>query len=294
MLPRCDAGVSACRARHLGPAGEFNHWRAGSTAGDDRARDDPGFAWPRPMANPPDQLQRDLIEMARPQLILPQADAACGKIFFADRRTADGHRIALEVWNRATGQGRQGYRLAVYRCKRCAGFHIGQRPIDRSPIPRLPRAGSRKVRFVGKRRRGMSPNGKCIIVPSRLVLNHPSSGTAHPGFSPGPPAEFLLKSMAVAAIAAFHPARRSRGPDHCTPHERPDPHRVDRRDLEPDPGLHQDQPGLRALLCRDVRRAVPGRARASLRAGLRPADSSPASSPSRCDGGRRGWSSSTR
>jgi hypothetical protein len=72
--------------------------------------------------------------MARHQLFLPQADAACGKIFFADRRAADGHRIAMEVWNRATGRGREGYRLAVYRCKRCAGFHVGQRPIDRIRI----------------------------------------------------------------------------------------------------------------------------------------------------------------
>jgi len=76
--------------------------------------------------------------MARPQLILPQADAACGKVFFPDRRTADGHRIALEVWNRATGREREGYRLAVYRCKRCHGFHIGQRPVDRIPSRPLP------------------------------------------------------------------------------------------------------------------------------------------------------------
>jgi hypothetical protein len=76
--------------------------------------------------------------MARPQLILPQADAACGKTFFADRRTADGHRIALEVWNRATGRVREGHRLAVYRCKRCAGFHVRQTPIERIPIRPLP------------------------------------------------------------------------------------------------------------------------------------------------------------
>lgn len=72
--------------------------------------------------------------MPRTQLILPQADAACGKVFFADRRTAEGHRIGLEVWNRATGRVREGYRLAVYRCKRCGGFHIGQRPLDRIPV----------------------------------------------------------------------------------------------------------------------------------------------------------------
>jgi hypothetical protein len=71
--------------------------------------------------------------MARHQLILPKADPSCGKIFFADRRTADGHRIALEVWNRATGRAREGYRLAVYRCKRCGGFHLCQRRVDRLP-----------------------------------------------------------------------------------------------------------------------------------------------------------------
>jgi len=76
--------------------------------------------------------------MARPQLILPQADASCGKTFFPDRRTADGHRIALEVWNRATGRVREGYRLAVYRCKRCGGYHVAQRPVDRIPIRPLP------------------------------------------------------------------------------------------------------------------------------------------------------------
>jgi hypothetical protein len=91
--------------------------------------------------------------MPIPQLILPQADAACGKVFFADRRTADGHRIALEVWNRATGRVRPGYRLAVYRCKRCAGFHLGQRPIiDRSRIPTAPEPEDGPCRLEGRDR----------------------------------------------------------------------------------------------------------------------------------------------
>ena len=77
--------------------------------------------------------------MARTQLILPQADSACGKVFFSDRRTADGHRIALEVWNRATGRVREGYRLAVFRCRRCAGFHVGLRPIGEKPTYAGPR-----------------------------------------------------------------------------------------------------------------------------------------------------------
>ncbi len=71
--------------------------------------------------------------MSRHHLILPQADASCGKIFFADRRTAEGHRIALEVWNRATGRVREGYGLAVRRCKRCGGFHVSLRPVERIP-----------------------------------------------------------------------------------------------------------------------------------------------------------------
>ncbi|MHB1560989.1 MAG: hypothetical protein ACYC61_26340 [Isosphaeraceae bacterium] len=71
--------------------------------------------------------------MPYPQVILPQADAACGKTFFADRRTADDHRVGLEVWNRATGRERPGYRLSAYRCRRCGGFHLAQRPV---PPPR--------------------------------------------------------------------------------------------------------------------------------------------------------------
>src|SRR6185312_711747 len=79
--------------------------------------------------------------MARPQLILPQADASCGKTFYSDRRTADGHRIALEVWNRATGRVREGYRLAAYRCRRCGGFHVGQKPIVDKPVHAGPGPG---------------------------------------------------------------------------------------------------------------------------------------------------------
>jgi hypothetical protein len=69
--------------------------------------------------------------MARDQLILPRADSGCGKAFYNDRRTADGHRIALEFWNKATGSSREGYQLSVYRCKRCGGFHIGQKRIEK-------------------------------------------------------------------------------------------------------------------------------------------------------------------
>ena len=72
--------------------------------------------------------------MERSQLILPQADSACGKLFYSDRLAADQHRIALEVWNRATGRVREGYRLAVLRCNRCGGFHIGRKPIKTIPV----------------------------------------------------------------------------------------------------------------------------------------------------------------
>ena len=72
--------------------------------------------------------------MAHPSLILPQADSACGKLFFSDRHTADTHRIVLEVWNRATGRVREGYRLAVCRCRRCGGYHIVRRPIIAKPL----------------------------------------------------------------------------------------------------------------------------------------------------------------
>lgn len=78
--------------------------------------------------------------MSRPQLILPQPDAACGKTFFANRQTAEGHRVALEVWDRATGRTRAGYRLVVYRCRRCAGFHIARRPVDRIRTRTVPLA----------------------------------------------------------------------------------------------------------------------------------------------------------
>jgi hypothetical protein len=72
--------------------------------------------------------------MAHPSLILPKADSTCGKLFYGDRNSAEAHRIALEVWNRATGRLREGYRLAVCRCRRCGGFHISYRPIRSKPV----------------------------------------------------------------------------------------------------------------------------------------------------------------
>jgi hypothetical protein len=72
--------------------------------------------------------------MRRSQLIVPCPDAGCGKVFYKARRTADEHRIVLNFWNQATGNLRQGYRLAVYRCNRCGGFHIGQKRIENSSV----------------------------------------------------------------------------------------------------------------------------------------------------------------
>jgi hypothetical protein len=79
--------------------------------------------------------------MPRDYLILPRADSECGKAFYSERRIAEGHRIALEFWNRATGCVRDGYQLTVHRCKRCGGFHISQRRIEKlgSTAPSLPR-----------------------------------------------------------------------------------------------------------------------------------------------------------
>ena len=71
------------------------------------------------------------IRMAKDQLILPRADSQCGKTFYNDRRVADGHRIALEFWNQATGHVRAGYQLEVHRCKRCGGFHVSQRRVEK-------------------------------------------------------------------------------------------------------------------------------------------------------------------
>ena len=75
--------------------------------------------------------------MARSRWIVPRADAACGRVFHPDRKTAEGHRIALELWNQATGHTREGRRLAVYRCGRCGGFHIANRKVE----PRTAQAG---------------------------------------------------------------------------------------------------------------------------------------------------------
>jgi hypothetical protein len=69
--------------------------------------------------------------MAMSQLILARPDASCGKVFHANRRGAEQQRIALEIWNRATGCAKENYRLVSFQCNRCGGFHIGQKRVDR-------------------------------------------------------------------------------------------------------------------------------------------------------------------
>ena len=76
--------------------------------------------------------------MARSRMILPAPDPTCRRIFHADRLTAEGHRIALEIWIRATGREREGARVVVFRCKRCAGFHVGRKRF----VPESPLIGS--------------------------------------------------------------------------------------------------------------------------------------------------------
>ncbi len=65
--------------------------------------------------------------MARSDWILPRADAACGKVFHADRQSAEGYRIGLQFWNQATGRCGPSDQLVTFRCRRCGGFHVGKK-----------------------------------------------------------------------------------------------------------------------------------------------------------------------
>lgn len=73
--------------------------------------------------------------MARSDWITPRPDVACGKVFLANRRSAEEHRIALELWILATHHGSMEYRLVPYRCARCGGFHIGRKKATRHFAP---------------------------------------------------------------------------------------------------------------------------------------------------------------
>lgn len=74
-----------------------------------------------------EELNAGVTRMARSRMILPAHDPACRRLFHGDRLTAEGHRIALEIWLRATGRERDGTRVIVYRCRRCAGFHVARK-----------------------------------------------------------------------------------------------------------------------------------------------------------------------
>lgn len=76
--------------------------------------------------------------MSYSRMVLPSRDPACGRVFHADRREAEAHRIALEVWYRAVGRVVPGRRLVVYHCKRCAGHHVAFRRIRTAPAPIVP------------------------------------------------------------------------------------------------------------------------------------------------------------
>jgi hypothetical protein len=81
--------------------------------------------------------------MARSNWIAPRPDAACGKVFLASRRSAEEHRVALELWILATHQGHMDYCLIPYRCTRCGGFHLARRrrPSQSSPMNAIPQPG---------------------------------------------------------------------------------------------------------------------------------------------------------
>lgn len=76
-----------------------------------------------------DSLRRHMV-MARSDWILPRADLACGRAFYPSRQSAEGHRIALELWIQATRSSQVGYSLTTFRCKRCGGFHIGRKKVE--------------------------------------------------------------------------------------------------------------------------------------------------------------------
>ena len=76
--------------------------------------------------------------MARANWILPRADAACGKVFHPDRRSAEGYRIGLEFWNQATGRNRASGHLVTFRCRRCGGFHVARKSSKAPAVRELP------------------------------------------------------------------------------------------------------------------------------------------------------------
>ncbi|QEH38697.1 hypothetical protein OJF2_73030 [Aquisphaera giovannonii] len=74
--------------------------------------------------------------MAHSDWILPRAESGCHRVFHPDRQSAEGHRIALELWIQATGHTRPDYRVVAFRCKNCGGYHVARRKAkDRTKAP---------------------------------------------------------------------------------------------------------------------------------------------------------------
>lgn len=46
--------------------------------------------------------------------------------------------MALEIWYRAVGREVAGHRLATYRCKRCAGYHVALKRVRPAATTFLP------------------------------------------------------------------------------------------------------------------------------------------------------------
>jgi hypothetical protein len=52
----------------------------------------------------------------------------CGKKRWHDRAAAEGHRQALESWERIHGRPASGMGpLNVYRCEACGAWHVGHK-----------------------------------------------------------------------------------------------------------------------------------------------------------------------
>jgi hypothetical protein len=55
----------------------------------------------------------------------------CGKIRHYTKPSADGHRMALEQWEREKGPARPGI-LSTYWCNPCQAYHVGHSSLESS------------------------------------------------------------------------------------------------------------------------------------------------------------------